>query len=276
MIGWSSLKPTRTALGLSALLCVVIGSAEVTYAQQPAGVEEPSRGDVEPDQSGVSTATEESKTQEASRPSQETEDRVHRRAAIALGFGGVYWPNLHKVEPNPSIFDLNAIGSPNTWGISIELAGHARVYHHNRWDVFLGADLGFLSIENTKQFDTPGTAPGTEKSRFLSQVIYLTPSVKLYYHTDIIRPFIGLGAGVYFLELSAKTETGGLLEEFVKKDAFGGYASIGIDIPMMAFLLRIEDKFHMVNFGSLGTFSPNSGTLTGPINMIQIGLGLSF
>lgn len=279
-------------MALSALLCVVVGSAQVSFAQQPAGVEEHSRGafkprqanhsvllaqvDTETDQADVLTAPEESEAHAQSMPTQETEDRVHRRVAVALGIGGAYWPNVHKVEPNPTIFDPNDIGRPNTWGISVELAGHGRIYHHDRWDVFLGADLGFINMENAKRFDTPGTMPGTEKSRLLSQVIYVTPSLKLYYHTDIIRPFIGLGAGWYSLDLSARTEMGALIEEFVTKDAFGGYASIGIDIPMKFFLLRIEDKLHMVDFGDLGTFSPSSGSLKGPINMIHIGLGLSF
>jgi hypothetical protein len=197
----------------------------------------------------------------------------YRRAAFAVAFGGAYWPNLHKVEPNPAIFDPNAVGNPNAWGVSIELAGHGRIYHKDEWDLLIGFDLGFINNENTKTFDTPGTTPGTEKSRVLAQTIYFTPSVKLYYHTRIMRPFIGAGAGVYFLELAARTETGALLEQFVRKDAFGGYLSIGVDIPIKGLLLRLEDKFHMVDFGSLGNFSPGSGSLTGPINMIQIGIG---
>jgi len=202
---------------------------------------------------------------------------LYRRAAFAVGIGGAYWPNIHRVEPNPAIFDPNAVGSPNAWGISVELSGHGRIYHEDEWDLLIGADLGFISHENAKTFDTPGTTPGTEKSRVLAQMIYITPSVKLYYHTGMMRPFIGAGVGGYFLELAARSERGELLQQFVKKETFGGYLSIGVDIPIklggIGLLLRLEDKFHMVDFGSLGTFSPSSGSLTGPINMIQVGFG---
>jgi hypothetical protein len=181
--------------------------------------------------------------------------------------GGAYWPDVHRVEPNPAIFNPAAIGRPNLWGLSVELAGHVRVYTRDRWDLLLGADLGFVNMENSKSFDTPGTTSGTEKSRLLTQLIYATPSVKLYYHTQIARPFVGAGIGGYFLELAARTERGILIEQFVKKQTFGGYVSVGIDFP-----IRIE--LHWADFGSLGNFSPSSGGLTGPINTIHIGLGL--
>lgn len=207
------------------------------------------------------------------------EEWSYRRGVFALAGGAGYWPNLHDVVPNPNIFNPDAIGRPQTWGFNFELAGHGRLAHWGNWDLFIGADLGFLNNENTKTFQaTPGS---TETSRLLSQMIYFTPSMKLYYHTRYIRPFIGAGGGAYFLELAARSETGALVEEFVHKTAFGGYVSAGVDIPIrltqgIGLVLRIEDKFHLVNFGGLGDFSPSSGNLTGPINMIQIGIGLAF
>lgn len=195
-----------------------------------------------------------------------------------MALGAAYWPDIHRVEPNPAIYDPVTIGQPNLWGISVELAGHIRVYSRNRWDLLLGADLGFVSMENTKSFDTPGTTPGTEKSRLLTQLIYFTPGVKLYYHTNIARPFVGAGIGGYGLELAARTERGAVIETFKKKGAFGGYVSAGIDIPIriggFGLLLRLEDKLHWADFGSLGDFAPSSGSLTGPINTIHIGFGL--
>lgn len=211
--------------------------------------------------------------------SQEREASRYRRIALAIAIGAAHWPNVHNVEPNPAIFNPDAIGRPNAWGISVELAGHLRVYTKDRWDLLLGADLGFVNMENSKSFDSPGTTPGTEQSRLLTQMVYFTPSVKFYYHTGVARPFIGAGIGGYFLELAARTERGELLEKFLKKEAFGGYASLGVDMPIrlgsFGLLLRLEDKFHLVDFGSLGNFSPSSGSLTGPINMIQFGFGMA-
>jgi hypothetical protein len=86
------------------------------------------------------------------------------------------------------------------------------------------------------------------------------------------------GIGGYFLELAARTERGALIEKFVKKQSFGGYVSVGIDLPIriggFGLLLRLEDKLHWADFGNLGNFSPGSGGLTGPINTIHIGFGL--
>jgi hypothetical protein len=40
--------------------------------------------------------------------------------------------------------------------------------------------------------------------------------------------------------------------------------------------VRLEDKIHLVNFGSLGSFSPGAGNLSGPINVIQVGVVAGF
>lgn len=246
-----------------------------TPAEAPPPGEEPTAA-VEKEEP---TSVVEENTPTASEDQLKTEESTYRRGAIVLGLGGGYWPNLHNVVPNPNVFNPDAIGRPQPWGITIELSGHGRLAHWDNWDLFIGGDLGFFNNENTKSF--PTTPGSTETSRLLSQMIYFTPSMKLYYHTPHIRPFIGAGAGVYLLELAARTEFGTLLEQFVNKTAFGGYMSAGIDIPIKlspqtGLVLRIEDKLHFVNFGSLGDFSPSSGSLTGPINMIQVCIGLVF
>jgi hypothetical protein len=41
-------------------------------------------------------------------------------------------------------------------------------------------------------------------------------------------------------------------------------------------VLRLEDKVHYVDFGHLDHFTPGSGRLTGPINVITVGLGYAF
>jgi hypothetical protein len=40
-------------------------------------------------------------------------------------------------------------------------------------------------------------------------------------------------------------------------------------------VLRIEDKLHYADFGRLQHVTSDSGRLTGPINIIQIGLALA-
>lgn len=226
-----------------------------------------------------------------SRTNEESERQRSPKNLIALAMGAGYWPNLHKVQPDPSVFDPNVFGRPNAWGINIELTYHRQIAHWRNKDLFLGADLGFLNNENEKTFQERDmdskTTRTVREARLLSQLIYLTPSAKLMFgQPRSWRWFAGGGLGLYGLELAAKDEFGVEVERFaekkVKKQAFGGYVSIGTDIPVFRsqsgweFRLRLEDKLHYVNFGDLGQFAPGSGDLAGPINMMQLGFVAGF
>jgi hypothetical protein len=98
------------------------------------------------------------------------------------------------------------------------------------------------------------------------------------------RPFIGGGMGLYLFYFEARLEDsiGGTTREEVDKAAFGGYVSLGFDIPLQksgkGVVLRIEDKVHLVDFGKIekSVFSTGSGGLHGPINVIQIGIAYGF
>ena len=221
----------------------------------------------------------------------ESERRRSPRNLFALAMGAGYWPNLHKVQPDPSVFDPNVFGRPNTWGINVDLAYHRQVAHWRDKDLFLGVDLGFLINENEKTFRErdmdSGTIRTTREARLLSSLFYLTPSAKLMFGPPgSWRWFAGGGLGLYGVELAVKDEVGAEVERFVEKKvektAFGGYVSIGTDIPVFRsqsgweFRLRLEDKLHHVDFGNLGPFAPGSGDLAGPINMIQFGLVAGF
>lgn len=68
----------------------------------------------------------------------------------------------------------------------------------------------------------------------------------------------------------------------LNRSAIGGYLSLGLDLAAFhtesgwVWRLRLEDKVHLVNFGSLDSLSPGAGNLSGPVNAIQIGVVTGF
>ena len=104
--------------------------------------------------------------------------------------------------------------------------------------------------------------------------------------------FLGAGGGYYQLDLSESDEIphptctnfGPCFEtkRSLNKSAIGGYVSLGVDLVAIRtesgweWRVRLEDKVHLVNFGSLDSFSPGVGNLSGPINVIQIGVVTGF
>jgi hypothetical protein len=104
--------------------------------------------------------------------------------------------------------------------------------------------------------------------------------------------FLGAGGGYYQFDLSESvnippptcTSIAPCFEtkRSVNTSAVGGYVSLGVDLAAFrtesgwVWRLRLEDKIHLVNFGSLDTFAPGAGNLSGPINVIQIGVVTGF
>ena len=217
-------------------------------------------------------------------PTGSGEERSFPTAIAALALGAAYWPSLHDIQTGlPS--DPNAGGSPRAWGGNVELAFHFNAYHWNRWNLLMGGDLGFLFHRNTKTFKVQEVQTGDiEKARFVSTLIHVTPSLKLIGDYQYLRPFMGAGMGLYNFTFSAHLEDslGGEIKREVDKNAFGGYVSLGFDIPFQksgkGFLLRIEDKVHFVDFGKINNnvFSTGSEGLRGPINVIQLGIAYGF
>ena len=213
-----------------------------------------------------------------------TEERFFPRGIAALAFGAGYWSSLHNIQTGlPS--DPNGAGHPRAWSANVELAFHFNAYHWNRWNLLMGGDLGFLFHRNTKTFKVQEVQTGDiEKARFVSTLIHVTPSLKLIADYQYLRPFMGAGMGLYNFSFSAYLEDslGGEIKQEVAKNAFGGYVSLGLDIPLQnsgkGFVLRIEDKVHLVDFGKIekNVFSTGSGGLHGPINVIQIGIAYGF
>lgn len=213
-----------------------------------------------------------------------TEERFFPRGIAALSFGAGYWPGLHNVQTTLP-FNSQEAGRPRAWGGNVEFALHFKAYSWDSWKLLLGGDLGFLFHRNTKTFNVRTFPSGDiEKARFVSTLINMTPSLKLMGDYQYVRPFIGGGMGLYLFYFEARLEDsiGGTTREEVDKSAFGGYVSLGLDIPLQkggkGFLLRIEDKVHVVDFGKIekSVFSTGSGGLHGPINVIQIGIAYGF
>ena len=124
------------------------------------------------------------------------------------------------------------------------------------------------------------------------RVWYAGPSIKFMMGEGRFKYFLGAGGGYYQFDLTESdeiprppcTNLGPWFEtkRSLKRSTMGGYASLGVDFAVFQtesgweWRLRLEDKIHLVNFGSLDRFSPGAGHLSGPINVIQVGVVAGF
>lgn len=252
----------------------------LAQADEPAAPESPTEVPPEPPAESVveSPTAGAAETADSVPPAPQQEPRSIG-AILYISGGAGYWPDLHHMQPDPSWYNPNAIGRPVRWGFNFDFGFELRAYKGERWDLFTGIEVGAVINENERSFKIEPDKSSSE-ARLLSTMIHVTPTIKLVRRYEWLRPYIGAGAGLYILNLSIETETGQELNRELKNNAFGGFVALGIDIPfkrtLPSFVLRLEDKVHYVDFGRLDHFSPESGRLTGPINVITVGLGLAF
>ncbi len=107
--------------------------------------------------------------------------------------------------------------------------------------------------------------------------LYLTPSVKLF--SGEPRPWrfsLGGGAGYFLVDFSNNLEDGMTVDTYFRRERVGGYISAGADRILtrgsLGILLRLEAKAMFADFGSLGTFAPGAGSLSGPVFVLQAGI----
>ncbi len=200
---------------------------------------------------------------------------------FAFAAGATYWGNLNNIEPDPSVVDSEKFGRFNSWGYNLEFAYHRNVARWGAMDLFVGGDFGLFTNENEKRFDVT-LAPSGEKiqGHILSRGLYLTPSAKLMMRRpESWRFFVGAGLGYYLLDFAELIGGGFESNEVLEKHTVGGYLSLGVDFPLSqsrtGLILGLENKLHLVNFGDLEGFAPGAGDLTGPINIIQLGIAWS-
>lgn len=211
---------------------------------------------------------------------------------FALALGGAIWPSLGNKEFGTTSATANRPGHVSSLGFAFETAYHRHIAHWERGDLYLGGEFGAFIFGNQGSGDTtqPSTSPIT--GDLDARVWYAGPSIKFMMGQGRFKYFLGAGGGYYHLDLSESNEIprptctnfGPCFEtkRSVNTSAVGGYVSLGVDLAAFrtesgwVWRLRLEDKIHLVNFGSLDTFAPGAGNLSGPINVIQIGVVTGF
>ena len=200
-----------------------------------------------------------------------------------------YWPSLGNKEFGTTSATNNP-GHVSSLGFAFETAYHRHIAHWELGDFYLGAEFGGFALNNLDSPTTtqPPTSPITGDLNTL--VWYAGPSIKFMMGEGRFKYFLGAGGGYYHLDLtetdqvSRPTCVGPCIDtkRSLQKGTMGGYVSLGVDLAVFAtqtgwkWRVRLEDKIHFVNFGSLENFSPGAGNLSGPINVIQIGVAAGF
>jgi hypothetical protein len=208
---------------------------------------------------------------------------------FTLGLGLAIWPSLGNKELGTTTATANSPAQASSAAFAIETAYHRHLAHWERGDLYLGGEFGaFIFGKQGSGDTTQSSTTGDIEPR----VWYAGPSIKFMMGQGRLKYFLGAGGGYYKLDLSESvfipaptcTSIAPCFEtnRSLNTSAMGGYISLGIDLAAVhtesgwVWRLRLEDKIHLVNFGSLDSFAPGAGNLSGPINVIQIGVVTGF
>jgi hypothetical protein len=222
-------------------------------------------------------------------PKQSYKEPAKNLSTLALG--GALWPSLGNTEFGTTSAATRS-GHVSSAGFAFETAYHRHIAHWERGDLYLGGEFGAFIFGNQGSGDTtqPSTSPIT--GDLDARVWYAGPSIKFMMGQGRFKYFLGVGGSYYHLDLTESDEIprptctsfGPCFEtkRSLNKSAIGGYVSLGVDLAAFRtesgweWRLRLEDKVHLVNFGSLDSFAPGAENLSGPINVIQIGVVAGF
>ena len=210
---------------------------------------------------------------------------------LTLALGGALWPSLGNTEFGTTTAATRP-GQVSSTGLAFETAYHRHIAHWERGDLYLGGEFGAFIFDNKDSGDPTQPSTSLNTGDFDASVWYAGPSIKFMMGEGRFKYFLGGGGGYYQLALSESvnipaptcTSIAPCVEvkRSLNKSAIGGYVSLGVDLAAFhtesgwEWRLRLEDKIHLVNFGSLDSFSPGAGNLSGPINVIQIGVVAGF
>jgi hypothetical protein len=222
-------------------------------------------------------------------PEQSYKEPTKNLSTLALG--GALWPSLGNTEFGTTSAATRS-GHVSSAGFAFETAYHRHIAHWERGDLYLGGELGAFIFGNQGSGDTPQPSASPITGDLDARVWYTGPSIKFMMGQGRLKYFLGGGGGYYHLDLTESNEIphpkctnfGPCFEtkRSLNKSAIGGYISLGVDMAAFRtesgweWRLRLEDKVHLVNFGSLDSFAPGAGNLSGPINVIQIGVVAGF
>ena len=206
---------------------------------------------------------------------------------FVFSLGLAIWPSLGDKEFGATS-GTSLPGSLNSVGGALQLAYERHIAHWQRGDLYLGAEFGgFLFGNDQAVLGTQSSTGSPVKGMLDSSAGYVGPSIKFMIGEGRAKFFVGGGVGYYFLNLTEKDEAPPPCTKIIPcftakrsltKSAIGGHISLGIDLAAYQtqsgwqWRIRLEDDIHLVNYGSLDHFSPGVGGLSGPLNVIQIGI----
>jgi hypothetical protein len=194
---------------------------------------------------------------------------------FTLALGGAIWPSLGNKEFGTTTATANRPGHVSSAGFAFETAYHRHIAHWERGDLYLGGEFGAFIFNNQGSGDTTQPSASPITGDLDARVWYAGPSIKFMMGQGRFKYFLGAGGGYYQLDLSESdeiprptcTSLGPCFEtkRSLNKSAIGGYVSLGVDLAAFhtesgwEWRLRLEDKVHLVNFGSLDSFAPGAG-----------------
>ena len=214
------------------------------------------------------------------------------KSLSTLALGGALWPSLGNTEFGTTSVPTRS-AHVSSGGLAFEAAYHRHIAHWEPGHLYLGAEFGGVMFNNKDSAETTPPSMGQPiKGDFDARVWYAGPSIKFMMGEGRVKYFLGAGGGYYQLDLTESDEIprpscmnlGPCFEtkRSLHKSAMGWCVSLGVDLAAFhtksgwEWRLRLEDKIHLVNFGSLDRFSPGGGNLSGPINVIQVGVVAGF
>jgi len=196
----------------------------------------------------------------------------------ALLVGLQYWDRLGNFDPAIPAGASGRAGRFEPVGVNLEASYRRQVTRWLGWDVFAGGDGGFFYHGNKEDYDVTILPSGTRIEGELSaRGFYLMPSVRLF--SGEPRPWrfsLGAGAGLVYVDVANTLDDGMTVDTYFREETLGGYLSVGADRLLrrssISILLRLEAKALFADFGSLGGFAPEAGSLTGPVFLFQVGV----
>ena len=221
-------------------------------------------------------------------------ERSHKepmKNLFSLALGGALWPSLGNKDFETS--GPKGSGQLSSAGLAFETAYQRHMAHWEQGDLYLGAEFGAFILNNKNSDNTTHPSTGQPiKGDLDARAFYAGPSIKFMMGEGRFKYFLGAGSGYYHLDLTESEEVPrppctnygpcSHTNRSLSKGTIGGYVSLGVDVVAVTtqsgweWRVRLEDKIHLVNFGSLDSFSPGAGNLSGPINVIQIGVVTGF
>jgi hypothetical protein len=197
---------------------------------------------------------------------------------LDIMFGASWWDELGDLDPTGVSPVPGRFGRFDDWGFAFDMGFDRVVASNERSDLTLGLEVGWSTFEND------GSGLTSPYSDITASMVYITPAVRWMLHLSRIVTIVpGIGAGYYGFSID-EYETyyygywwGYSARTLNQDSAFGGFASLACDFHLSpTSAIRIDNKFHLVDFDGLQSLMPREDDVGGPIYTLEAGFVFSF